>query len=1782
MAPSNANNFSIAVIALAGRFPGAADVEQFWHNLCEGIESIRTLTAEELAAAGVDPAALTDPSYVKAGTVVEDADRFDAEFFGINAREAELIDPQHRMFLECAHRALESAGYDPARYPGLIGVYAGAGFGHYLAQNLLPNPAIRESTDSLQLAIGNDKDFLPTRLSYKLNLKGPSVNVQTACSTSLVAVHLACEALLNGECDMALAGGVSIKLPQTSGYAYQPDGILSPDGHCRAFDADGRGTVPGNGAALVMLKRVDDAISDRDTILAVIRASAINNDGSLKAGYTAPSVQGQTDVIATAHALAGITADTISYVEAHGTGTRVGDPIEIAALTRAFRRSTDRNQFCAIGSVKTNVGHMDTAAGVTGLIKSVLQLHRKTLVPSLNFESPNAAIDFANSPFYVNTQLRPWKTNGTPLRAAISSFGIGGTNAHVVLEEAPPPSAVEPAARDWHLLTLSAKTATALDSASERLATHLRQQPQCDLADAAHTLHLGRVEHSCRRAVVCRTAAEAVTLLTAADPQRVFSSGNASDRRSVAFMFPGGGAQYVGMARGIYESEPVFRAEIDRCAHLLSKCCGLDLRAAGYNEIPAAAQELVDPSIALPALFTTEYALAQLWISWGIVPDAMIGHSLGEYVAACLAGVFSLEAALQIVAARGRLMRTLPPGSMLAVSLRESQLRSSLDGEPVCIAAANAPELCVASGPASAIELLQSRLTGAGVDCRRLHIDVASHCHTTEAILPQFHEVVRGFPLSRPSIPYVSNVTGTWIKPEEATDPRYWTRHLRSTVRFGDGITTLLDEPSRVLLEIGPGNTLCSLARMHLRAGGAQVAVPSLRAARDGQPDSLSLFNGLARLWAAGVTVDWQCFHSNEKRRRISLPTYPFERKRYWIDPVRSSGKKRSPGRLAKNPDVSGWFYLPTWKRSAKPIVSAAQGAWVVFAGKTSLDAALVAQLRTADRHVVVVRPANKFAKVAATEYSVNPEQPLDYDALISALLQSGKMPRLALHLWSLSAPASGEPEKRFRAAQVLGYSSILNFAKAFTKHAGESDLRLLAVSRNAYDVTGEHEVNPEHAILLGPCEVIPQEFPHVSCSHVDVAVPAGQVAILRLAAQIVSEASDSKSEMVVAYRGGHRWIRSFDPTHIDAPKPSDLPLRKNGVYLLTGGLGKIGLLVAEHLAREFQARLILVGRSAFPPRAEWQSWIEQREDEFSRKILRIRAMEQYGAIVRIVAADVGDKAQIDEVTRRALAEFGELNGVFHAAGTTESTPLPQLERAHSEAQFRAKVAGVYALHRALRGRSVDFCLLFSSVASLLGGLGFAAYASANAFMDAFANCTATDARWVAVNWEDWRLKSDGRQQFHTSLDQLAMSPEEAMDVLRRVLATPETRQVVVSSADLDARLQTYIGRRDTVEENREEQRHDRPQLRSAYVAPRDDAEKRLASLWQELLGLSSVGVTDSFFDLGGHSLLAVRMMRSIEQQFGAKLPIALLFQAPTIEALAMHVRVDVLPPLTFTSLVPMQPRGTRTPFFCVHGGGGTVLAFAKLVRSVGQDQPVYGLQARGLDGREPLLTSIEEMAAHYIRDIRAVQPAGPYRLGGYSAGGIIAFEMAQQLRAAGEEVSLLALLDTFPGSPESKLSLLVKFLRLPLPDQVDYLRSKLRDRIRRARHKRLPSGLPASLRDVRRANFAAERAYTPQPYAGPVVLFRATERSLRGTDVEAGWRRLAAGHFTIVDVPGQHGTILEEPNVQFLAAELRKWLDSAERGALAVVRTPGLSLRGPATAAGAPGQLNSAPARRF
>ncbi len=1465
-------DLEVAVIGMAGRFPGAGSVEAFWRNLRGGVESIRDLSEEELRAAGVDAESLGDPRLVRRAADLAGVDLFDPGLFGFTPREAELMDPQFRAFLEDAWSALEDAGYLSDRHDLRVGVFAGAGPSTYLLHNILSNPKAAWSVGGFQTAIGNQGDYLATHVSYRLDLRGPSLAVQTACSTSLVAIHVACQSLLNHECDVALAGGVSISVPQTDGYLYEEGGIVSPDGRCRAFDEAAAGCVKGNGSALVVLRRMEDALREGDAIRAIVRGSAVNNDGSVKVGFTAPSDQGQASVIGEALSQAGVDPATIEYVETHGTGTVLGDPIEVAALARAFGGPAGRSRRCALGSVKTNVGHLDAAAGVTGFIKAVLSLERREIPPSLHYRRPNPKMDLGSTPFYVNSELRPWESNGAPRRAGVSSFGIGGTNAHVVLEEAPeaPPAAP---ARGAQLIVLSAASESALAAASAALASRLEAAPSLDLADAAYTLQVGRKRLPWRRALVARDAAEAVALLRGG-PDR--EAGRRRDRRGakVAFLFPGQGAQHAGMAAGLYRDEGEFRRVLDRCAEILRPLLGLDLRevtfAAGAHREEAEGR-LRETSLAQPALFAVEYALARLWISWGVSPSAMAGHSIGELVAACLAGVMSLEDALGLVAERGRLMGSLPRGAMVAVPLGEPELEGRLREFPeLSIAAINGPSSCVVSGPEAAAKLLEARLESDAVAFRRLHTSHAFHSAMMDPILGAFEAACRRVRLAPPAIPFLSNATGGWISPEQATDPAYWAGHVRRAVRFADNVAALAADSSRILLEVGPGTSLSSLARQ--QAGPEAEIVPSLRHPKEGADDPRAALEALGKLWCAGADVDWPAFHRDFRRRRVPLPTYPFERKRYWIDPGSRPLEREASGGASKNPDIGEWFTVPGWKRSRlRTEAPEAGAAWLVFDDGSDLSRAIADLAVSRGAATVRVTAGSGFSRAGTDEFRIDPRRPEQYEEVLRELRGRGRTWRVA-HLWCADPARLAEGT-----AQDLGFYSLLHLCQAIGAAGSGEEFRIATVASGLYDVTGEKVQGPERATLAGLCRVAPQEYPGLTCRLVDVGGSKAEEAARWVSLEL--EAKDA--ERVVAWRGGHRWVPSYEKIRLEAAAGGKQAWGAGKAVLLTGGAGSLEIGLAEKLAADG---------------AKGIAFLECDPGSESA----VAGLRAGGVEVICSPARVTDREALAAAMAEARSRFGRLDAVFHTSAPIGGGMIQIKAREAIHPVFSPRLEGARFLADQLA--EGEALVLFSSAISATGVFGQVDYCAASAFLDAFAQSrrgapgpSVTSLDWGTARWDRWQAATGAGaeallEQLRAIQDAVGITVEEGIEALQRALSLNEP-QIVISPQDLGELmaeasspvaefLEGIGGTAASVAEGAGRE----------IVAPASGTERRVAEIWSQLLGIGRIGRTDSFFDLGGNSLLAIQLASHLRKTFDIDLPIARIFESADLGVLSAAV----------------------------------------------------------------------------------------------------------------------------------------------------------------------------------------------------------------------------------------------------------------------------------------------------
>ena len=1347
----------IAIVGLAVDVPGAQGVDAYWANLRDGVESIRRLSEQELLDNGETPENIARKNYVPAAADLNDFAHFDADFFGFSPKDAAILDPQHRKFLEVSWAAMEQAGHPPETISGPIGVYAGCGMGSYFYFNICSNPDLVDDVGMFLLRhTGNDKDFLTTRVSHVFDLKGPSVNVQTACSTSLVAIHYACEALRAGEIDMALAGGVTIELPQGRGYLFKENEILSPDGQCHAFDHRAQGTVFGSGAGAVALRRLSDAIADGDHIWGVIKGSAINNDGAAKAGYLAPSVDGQTTAIAAALDAAEVAAESIGMVECHGTGTYLGDPIEVAALTEAYRAETEATDFCRLGSVKTNIGHLDTAAGVAGLAKATLALHHKQMPPSLGYEAPNPAIPFEGSPFRVNDTLIDWPESAAPRRAAVNALGVGGTNAHMILEEAPERAASQDSDWPFQPLVISAHSKVALDANGAALAAHLRANPDQPLADVAHTLKNGRRGFAHRRVLAAHTHEEAAALLEESDTRRVFTHETLGANPDVVFMFPGGGAQYAGMARDLYETEPVFAEWMDRGLDHLAPQLDYDLRALWLPDADKTAnadEQLKRPSKQLPLIAIVEYALAQLWLSWGVKPAAMVGHSMGENVVACLAGVMTFENLIDLVLLRGQLFDDVPAGGMLSISAPMSAIEPLL-GVDLDIASINAPELIAVSGPQAALDAMQARLEAAEIESQRIAIDIAAHSRMLEGILERYHAFLADLDLRAPQMPFASNRSGEMITDAQATDPAYWVAQLRNTVNFADCITTLSAPRKPVFLEVGPGKALSALAQMNEGVRPPQV-ISTLRHPDQDVADDLYFVSMIARLWACGVEADWSQIWGEARRNRVALPTYQFQRSKYFIEPGRAATGAPAPV-LSRSDDMTDWGAVPSWRPAFADTdadvlddLALTPLTWLFFADDVGRADPVMDRLSRAGHKVVRVTAGDAFARITPDHFTLAPEQGrAGYDQLLAALAAADQMPQRIAHFWlsdDQTAPRPGS--STFDRNMEQGFWSLTWLAQSLTETDVDA-VHLSVFTSAAVQVKDEPLLYPEKALISGPVGVFARELSGVTCAQIDLetrGVPQkkgwfapAEAPVPDNSDTLIEELMATPANTIAAHRAGRRFEMGYKPAPLRASDTATF--RDDATYLITGGFGGIGLTIATDILTRHKARVILLSRDGLPDRATWKAHIARHgpTNRISQRMAAVMRLEDLGA-VEVAGGDVSNLAQMRRVIEDIQTRHGALNGVIHGAGVLDDGPLLAKSDAQIDAVLAPKVQGLRVLDQLLPDGALELMVLFSSTSTATRAAGQVDYVAANAWLNAFAQSRrGAQTRVVAINWGVW------------------------------------------------------------------------------------------------------------------------------------------------------------------------------------------------------------------------------------------------------------------------------------------------------------------------------------------------------------------------------------------------------------------------------------------------------------
>ena len=1883
---------AVAVIGMVGRFPGAANLDQLWQNLCNSVESISFFKPEELGP-GIDENLRNDPDYIRARGLIDGADLFDPAFFGISPLEAKVTDPQQRVFLELAQHALENAGYDPERAKERIGVFAGIGDNHYLTTNLLGHPDLLAMAGKLAVEYGNQKDYIALRTAYLLDLRGPAVSLNTACSTTLLAIDQAYRSLLDHECDIALSGGIDITVPQKSGFLYQEGGTFTKDGHCRPFDADASGTMFCDGAGVVVLKRLADALADGDTIYAVIRGTGKNNNGARSASFLAPSVDGQAEAIAMAQANAHVPLETIGYIEAHGTGTPVGDPIEIEALRKVFESKTDKKHFCYVGSIKGNIGHPTNAAGVAGFIKAALVLYNEKIPPTLHFKNLNPKIDLTASPFLIADKLVPFPRGAEVRRTAVSSFGFGGTNVHAILEEAPEAKKGS-ASRPLQLLPLSAKSSTALDVYSRTVADRLATAAPESFPDTAYTFQIGRKQMSHRRFIVAADPSEAARLLLEPNPLRCSSKQCQRRNPAVVFLFGGQGTQYVNMGLNLYRDEPLFRAVVDDCCESLKPHLGRDLRELLYpqpGDEKTAQISLQDTFFTQPSIFVIEYALARFWQSLGIEPAIMVGHSIGEFVAATLAGVWEPQDALRIIALRGRLMQNLPRGSMLAVNSGADSLSKILPGN-VQIASNNAANLCVVSGPEADVASFQQQLESENIVCRHLHTSHAFHSAMMNPMVEPLREAVAQIQLRPPTKPFISTVTGQPVTAAETTDPGYWARHARATVEFSKAIRYLKEQGHDLFLECGPRSTLCSLARQQFTPNHPCTAIPTFADTHENNTEWATVLFALGSLWQNGLSIDWEAFYSNEDRRRIPLPTYPFARQRFWVDPAAvapvapASQAVSSPVVTAPITEpllVDDPYAAPASAGSRKDRI--ASRLIELLAPVSGLEPSQISSSATFMDQGLDSLSLTQLAFAIRKEFSIK----VSFSQLMNQL---PNVDMLAAHLHTTLPLDIVETTQLLPAPLPPVSSPVSEISPSVDSTSQKSDpAKSAAVATNipqneiahaTLSSEGPHVPVPPHPTSLAVESTVPQRGMYASSRLSDhLSAAYNESMTLRFTGEISLEKMSRAMERLVERHDALR--ASFDEAGLFMKIPPSLKIampvtdlssipeateqeqrlralitqESSAPFLLPSGplfRGHLVLLGTGHAALIFTAHhLICDGWSL---------------DVMIHDLCAFYSEEISGTLPSLGQAD-SYASYVQTVTQRShSSEYKKAANFWHAK-FKDGFPVLVLPTDHPRTAHRdflarhfehpvpVEVAKNLRAFRAKQGCSF-FAVLLSSTAiflarvsgqrrfvmalptaeqPLIGQPGLVGHCvNLLPFVVELRDGESVSAFVRRIQIE---LLASMDQSIFTMISlleelrprvpALGISPISAGLTSIRKFKPSELPQSGFSvEYDLNPKsfesFEFYLNAVE-IEENLELRCHydlklfedvtirewlatlgsvfrdlasdpSREVLDLARLKPRavdspatevfytqtspleaSDAPSSVSNseplpnssnslsdslmeepallhailpLWQRVLDVPEVSPDDDFFALGGHSILAAQLFALIERELGCSVPLATLYDAATPRALASVLSLGTKVE-DWQSLVAINRSGDRPPLFLVHSADGRVLPYRDLAAHLGPDQPVFGLQSAGLDGRSPIDAQFEHVAQRYVDEIRQVQPHGPYMLSGYRLGGTLALEMAQQLTSSGETVGLLAMIETYnirsirwPLPLHQRI--LNHFVLNPLFQLQDFLAAATTDKgvVTRRRLPAIPNALPAT--EIAKIYKQALAQYDVKPYSGELVLFLTDRHPAGFPDHLGGWAEVAQSGVRTFRVPSNPGGSLEGPAAQQVAQLLRGCLDLA------------------------------------
>ncbi len=1584
----------VAIVGMSCRFPKANNLNEFWERLCKGEDCISQFAENDAQ------------NTVATRGILNNIEQFDASFFNFTPIDASIADPQLRLFLECTWEALEHAAIAPSKSKSkVISVFAGMSDSTYLHENLLKNQWVCQEVDALQQRIATSPGMLSTQVSYRLNFKGKSVNVNTACSTGLITVEQACQDLLLRQSDIAIAGASNIMVPQLKPYIYQQGGILSPDGYCRPFSDKANGTVFSNGVGVVVLKRLQDAIQDNDTIFAIIRGRGVNNDGKDKLGFAAPSPLGQMNCIRQALSQAKVEPTQIGFLEAHGTATALGDVIEINALTKVYREQTDKLQYCALGSVKANIGHTDVTAGIAGLIKTVLCLYYKKIPPLVNFLQPNINLSLEKSPFFVNSQLINWDSTSQRY-AGVSSFGVGGTNVHLIVSDHIESPVRESLNTPESLIMLSAKSESALEEMTQQLLDYIdTSKAKSSIVDIAYTLQKGREDFNLRRFIVGKSETAIRNNLR---KQPTIDVRQALQQRTV-FLFSGQGNQYPKMATELMRYVPRFKSYMEKGASLAKPHLNDDLIKLLCN----GDHKIFNTEYAQPALFTIEYALARLLMDCGIHPSAFIGHSLGEYVAACLSGVFSFEDAIMLVCQRGRLMASSSKGRMLAI---ECDVETWLSYQKIFnleLALHNAPNHCVVSGSIKDIDQLVQHFKSIGQRYQQLKIDYAFHSRYMEAIEESFKKLFANISLSPPSIPIISNVTGDWLSDEQAIDPLYWYQHLRQTVQLNKGLEFLLSEQYSLFVEVGPGQSMYHFAKAI--SGGQANVVYTLPSHHREVNDFQQLLTALGEIWSSGVSIDPEPLYENISRKRLPLPTYPFQRQKYWIEP-----EQLPPV------DHNAKLYKPVWfsrKSYLQPIILESGDLegfdWIIIKDNLGFGSHFVEILNKHGIKPIVVTFGSYYERHNASSFTINPKEKSHYQEFLKSIKHIIKNP-IVLHTTTYSvlnydAITPKDIEKQL----TSGFYSLFYLTQTYTEEIGVNvPLKVNILTSGTQDIVGTENINPIHGTLTA-FRFITQQFEAIQIKITDLnpsEEPENNSNLLYKILKATLHHENYEISATVVYRNGYQWNLMY--TEIPSQRKINR-LKDNGIYLLTGGLGGIALSCCEVIAKTVSnPTFILLSRRAIPPPSNWGSLLKNKNDPDYKKITQLNKLAKAGAKFIFHQVDISDREQIIPIIHQSIARWGEINGLIHAAGVADPESISTRSQQKIDKIFAPKIHGTYYLSEALRNVSLDFVVLHSSISSLLGGSQLLDYSAANSCLNAFAKSDlfSSSKFVVAINWNTWRdvgMAFDAAQngKFTFLGHGNDISPKQGQFFFLEALFGEES-EVAVSKIPIRRKEAKQLSIDKTPHMPVAHQKLHNVQ----YKAPTRDIECKLVQLWQDALGIKNIGIRDDFFSLGGHSLNALSLIQKINKTFNSSLPPTQLYRTSTIEKLS-----DVLLELVGITnskpsiAIPLKVIKKTPPFlFLCHPISGLINCFDFFINESDLLLSIYGLQDPSLTTNKISYENLSIMAEDYLTAIRKIQPRGPYFLIGYSFGGNLLYEIAYLLQQQEEKINLLAMIDSW------------------------------------------------------------------------------------------------------------------------------------------------------------------------